>query len=80
MPLQKIIWDGNLDAENWREEDFHEAYVNLKNLAIEGKTAVIIDGLDEIGLTNSRTSQAFIHPSSEVDLKTACVGILTQKI
>ena len=84
LSLERMIWDGNQDTENWKKEDFHEAYTCLKNLAIEGKTAVVIDGLDEIGHMTSKdvsnASQAAANPHMDVDLKTACVGILAKKI
>ena len=54
VSLQRIIWDGNKDTVNWKEEDFHEAYICLKDLAIEGKITVLIDGLDEIGSMTSK--------------------------
>ena len=84
LSLQRTIWDGNLDTINWKEEDFHEAYICIKDLAIEGKIAVLIDGLDEIGdMTSndvSNASQASANPHMEVDIRTACAGILSQKI
>ena len=84
VSLQRIIWDGNRDLVNWKEEDFHEVYVCLKDLAIEAKIAVLIDGLDEIGNMTSKdvsnASTASANPHMEVDIKTACAGILTQKI
>lgn len=62
---------GFYGAENWEEKDFYEANLCLKNLAIEGKITVIIDGLDELGnfaskdVTNS--TQASANPHMEVD-------------
>ena len=59
ISLQRIVWDGHYDVVNWAEEDFHKAYLSLKNLAIEGKVAVLIDGLDEIGDIST------IHPKKD---------------
>ena len=48
MFLQRILWDGHADIVNWTGKDFHEAYLYLKDLAIQGKIAIIIDVLDEL--------------------------------
>ena len=65
MFLQRILWDGHADIVNWTGKDFHEAYLYLKDLAIQGKIAIIIDGLGELGnfipkdvSRNSETFQA----------------------
>ena len=55
MFLQRILWDGHADIVNWTGKDF----------AIQGKIAIIIDGLGELGnfipkdvSRNSETFQA----------------------
>ena len=84
VSLQRILWEGHSDVVSWKEEEFRETYLCLKALAIEGKLAILIDGLDEFGsftvkdVTNA--SQAADHPHLDVDMRTACAGILTQKI
>ena len=84
ISLQRIVWDGHYDVVNWAEEDFHKAYLSLKNLAIEGKVAVLIDGLDEIGDISTADAanavQSSANPHLEVDIKTTCAGILAQKM
>ena len=84
ISLQRIVWDSHHDVINWTEEDFHKAYLSLKNLAIEGKVAVLIDGLDEIGDISTtdvaNAVQSSANPHLEVDIKTTCAGILAQKI
>ena len=84
LSLYRILWDGHNDSAHWKEEDFHEAYLCLKNLAIEGKMLVLIDGLDELGNFTAKdvvnASQASSNPHLEVEIRTACAGILTQKI
>ena len=84
LSLQRILWDGNCNTVNWKEEDFQEAFLGLKDLAFEGKIAILIDGLDEMGnftLTDvSNATKASANPLLEVDMRTACAGILTQKI
>ena len=84
VSLQRILWDGHSDSVNWTEDDFKEAYLCLKDLAIEGKIAIVIDGLDELGSFTtqdvSHASQAATNPHLDVDLRTACAGILAQKI
>ena len=84
VSLQRFLWDGHSNIVDWKDEDFHQAFLCLKDLALEGKVTIIIDGLDEIGHMTSKevsnASQAAANPHMEVDLKTACAGILTQKI
>ena len=84
LSLYRILWDGHNDSAHWKEEDFHESYLCLKSLAIEGKVLVLIDGLDEFGNFTARdvvnASQASSNPHLEVELRTACAGILAQKI
>ena len=84
LSLQQSVWDGNTYTADWEKEDFREAYIGLRNLAIEGKVAVLIDGLDEFGNMTledvSNASQAAANPQVEVNLRTVCAGILSQKI
>ena len=84
VSLQRILWDGHGGSVNWSEEHFHEAYLCLQHLAIEGKLTILLDGLDEIGTMGSKdvldASQSSLNPHMEVELKTAFAGILTQKI
>ena len=84
VALQRIIWDGNNDICDWKEEDFLEAYRFIKNLALEGKVLVLIDGLDEMGTFSKKdvlnANQIAPNPHLDVDMRTTCAGILAQKI
>ena len=84
IPLYKIVWDEYADIQNWTENEAKEAYSHLKHLAEENKLAVIIDGLDELGYMSENDKKtarrAANHPPLEVDIKTACIGILSKII
>ena len=54
VALQRALWDGHKQMVDWEDGDFAQAYQNMKELAIEGKVAIIIDGLDEIGHMTSK--------------------------
>ena len=84
IPMYKTVWDSYTEACNWTDEEFLEVYQHLQILAHEGKLAIIIDGLDEFGPMTKKdigdASKAAIHPNMDLDLRTACVGILSKKI
>ena len=84
IPLYKIIWDEYTDVRKWSENEAKETFQHLQNLADEGKLAIIIDGLDELGMMTAKdalnASRAANHSPLEVDMKTACVGILNKTI
>ena len=83
VSLQRFLWDGHSNIVDWKDEDFHQAFLCLKDLALEGKVTIIIDGLDELENFTSKdvpnASQAAANPHIEVDIRTACAGIFAQK-
>ena len=84
IPLYKIIWGDYKEVSCWNDRETEEIYKHLQVLAKEGKLAVIIDGLDEFGVMKrndvDNATMVAKHPAKEVDIKTACLGILTKKI
>ena len=84
IPLYKIIWDEYSEATRWSESDAKATFTHLQQLAYEDRLAVIIDGLDEFGVITKKevanASRAALHPPLEVDIKTACAGILNKTI
>ena len=56
-----------------------KTFVCLKNLALEGKVTVLVDGLDELGSFRtkdvSNACQAAANSTIEVDMKTAIAAI-----
>ena len=84
IPLCKIVWDEYNEVQKWTDSEAKEVFQQLQHMADEGKLAIIIDGLDELGamkmkdLSNAR--RAANHSPLEVDMRTACVGILSKII
>ena len=72
------------EAETGKEEDFIEKFQHLQDLADQGKLCVIFDGLDELGEITKpdilNVKYAAPHKALEVNMKTACVGILNGEI
>ena len=60
-----------------------KTYQFLIHLAEEGRVAVVIDGLDELGTMSMKDVQnaarTASHPTQSIDIKTICVGIIEKK-
>ena len=84
VPLNKTIWDDYSDSQKWTDTEAKEVFKQLQILADEGKLAIVIDGLDELGTITRKdlynASRAASHTSTEVDMKTTCAGILSKNI
>ena len=84
IPLYKIIWDEYSDVQRWKETEAKEAFAHLQSLADEGKLAVVIDGLDELGPMTIKdvenASRIASHIASDISIMTTCTSILTKRI
>ena len=84
VPLYKLIWDEHGDVSNHTDDDLKDAFKYIQELAKAGSLCIWIDGLDELGsMTKKDTKNAgrvALHSDTLIDMKTLCVGILTQKI
>ena len=82
ISLTRLIWDEYDEVSSW--EDHEEIYQDLQRLAKTGRLAVIIDGLDEFGQFSKKdvanAARIAADPKKEVDIKTTCLGLLSQKI
>ena len=83
VPLYKLIWDEHSHFSDHTDDELKGAFKYIQELAKTGSLCIWIDGLDEFGLTQKEvqdSGRVALHPDKEVDMKTLCVGILTQKI
>ena len=84
IPLYKLIWDEHGDFSDHTDDDLKDAYKYIQELAKSGSLCIWIDGLDEFGSFTMKdtknAARATLHMDKETDIKTLCVGILTQKI
>ena len=84
IPLNRIIWDEYHEVSRWKDHEAEEAFSHLQDLADRGQLAVIIDGLDELGTMTMKdkdnAARVTMYPSLMIDMKTACLGILSKKI
>ena len=84
VPLLRIIWEDFTGAKVWSAEQFENVFLCLSMLADEGRLAIIIEGIDELGHMTpkniTKANTAAIYPTTEIDMKTACAGILTKKV
>eukprot|EP00092_Neocalanus_flemingeri_P015041 GFUD01016245.1.p1 GENE.GFUD01016245.1~~GFUD01016245.1.p1 ORF type:complete len:913 (+),score=201.86 GFUD01016245.1:85-2823(+) len=84
IPLFKMVWDTYSEVGRWEDHECKESFHHLQTLADQGSLVILIDGIDELGTMTKAdvdlAARAAIHPALEVDIRTTCVGIMTQKI
>ena len=84
IPLIKIIWDEHILKSHRSDNEAEEVFYLLQDLADQGKLAIIVDGLDELGTITTKdiatARRAATHTHTLVDIKTVCAGILSQDI
>ena len=84
VPLSRLIWDEYDEVSRWNDGDVLETYHYLLDMAKEGRVAIVIDGLDELGtmtMTDVNTAaRVAINPNQTIEIKVLCSGILAKKI
>jgi hypothetical protein len=84
IPMYKMVWDEHSEPLLWPDIQLRDIFQCLQELAQVGRLSIWIDGLDELGYMSQRdianASRAAADPEMKVDIKTFCVGVLSQKI